>query len=149
MWSIDLSHPYGPSRPVTRIALLLLYICTVHYWGKDGTLRTPPFRYFSWHREFAFYQDFKFSVREEEAIGLMRLVENSNSHNLCSRPEWHVSKAFSISKTQQPTQKDRHLPSWKRWPHLQTLTSLGANKSGLWISTRSEGRKDCAGEDQL
>jgi hypothetical protein len=38
------------------------------------------------------------SVRKE-AISLMRLVENSYSDNLCSRPECHVvSKPFSISK---------------------------------------------------
>jgi hypothetical protein len=38
------------------------------------------------------------SVRKE-TISLMRLVENYNSDNLCSRPECHVlSEAFSISK---------------------------------------------------
>jgi hypothetical protein len=39
----------------------IIYVYTIQYWGKDGTLRNPS-HYFSWRRKFAFYQDFKFSV---------------------------------------------------------------------------------------
>jgi hypothetical protein len=40
---------------------IYIYRLTVQYWGKDGTLRKLC-RYFSWRRNLAFYQDFKFSV---------------------------------------------------------------------------------------
>jgi hypothetical protein len=76
----------------------IIYIQTVQYWGKNRTLRNPCC-WFSWHRKFTFSQDFKFSVSEKEAISLMRLVNNTNSHNLYSRPERHVAlKTTSISK---------------------------------------------------
>jgi hypothetical protein len=69
---------------------------TVKCWGKDGTLRRPC-RSFSLHRKFAFFRDFKFSVSEKRATGLMR--EADTSDNLYSRPDCHVvSENFSISK---------------------------------------------------
>jgi hypothetical protein len=57
----------------------IIFIQTVQYQGKDGTLINPC-HYYSWHEHFALYQDF-LSVRKY-AITLMTLVKNSNSDYL-------------------------------------------------------------------
>jgi hypothetical protein len=70
---VSLSRKYG-YRPRTeqdefqaiQVPQGIIYIQTVQYWGKDGTLRNPC-RYFSWRTKFAFYQDFILSASEERS----------------------------------------------------------------------------------
>jgi hypothetical protein len=65
--------------------------CTILGQGRN---LEEPLLLFSWPEKYVFYQGFKFSVKRE-AMGLMRLVENSNSDNLYSRQECLVaSKVF-------------------------------------------------------
>jgi hypothetical protein len=81
------------SKMSSRCCGSIIYVKTVQYWGKDGTLMNPC-RYFLGPPT----KTLNFLSVRREAISLLRLVKNCDSDNLYSRPECHVvSKAISVS----------------------------------------------------
>jgi hypothetical protein len=67
--------------------------------GQDGTLWRPCL-YITWRRHFTFDRNSELSLwQKNKPINLIRLIENSNSDNLYSKPRCRVvSKAYSIYK---------------------------------------------------
>jgi hypothetical protein len=78
----------------------IVYVWTVKYWARTKPWGTPiAIAMATGVANSPATMTSNFLSLRKKAISLTRLVENSHSDNLCSRPQCHVvSKAFSISK---------------------------------------------------